>query len=306
MPFAVEQFDLAGYDIVISSSHAIAKGVITGPDQLHISLCYSPMRYAWDLQGQYLKTSGLGAPCALLARLMLHRIRLWDACAANRVDRFVAISHFIKRRIHKAYRREAEVIYPPVDADLFRMGGQREGFYLAASRLVPYKRTDLIVKAFSAMKDRRLVVIGDGPEASPLRRLAGPNVKMLGWVDRATLVDYMQRAKAFVFAAEEDFGIAPLEAQACGTPVIAFGKGGVCETVRGLDDPCPTGVFFDAQDAGSIVDAVKRFERESGRIMDAACRENAMRFSSERFRAEFAAFVGRAWAEFKDDGGLAA
>jgi glycosyltransferase involved in cell wall biosynthesis len=299
MPIAVEQFDLSRYDIVISSSHAVAKGVITGPDQLHISLCYSPMRYAWDMGHEYLAASGLKGSGSLVARWLLHRIRMWDVCAANRVDRFVAISHFIKRRIEKTYRRDAAVIYPPVDVDVFSISGQREGFYLTASRLVPYKRVDLIVEAFSGLEDRELVVIGDGPEAARIKARAGRNIKFLGRVDQAVLIDYMQRARAFVFAAREDFGIAPLEAQACGAPVIAFGRGGVRETIRGLDAPQPTGVFFDLQDAGSIRDAVRIFEREAGRITPGACRANAMRFSPVRFRREFTAFVDNAWAEFK-------
>ena len=299
MPFAVEQFDLARYDLVISSSHAIAKGVITGPDQLHISYCHSPMRYAWDLGHEYLETSGLKGPVSLVARWLLHKIRLWDVCAANRVDRFVANSHFIKRRIQKTYRRDATVIYPPVDMDAFPISGQKEGFYLTASRLVPYKRVDLIVEAFSELRDRELVVIGDGPEAARVRAKAGRNIRFLGRVDQAVLIDYMQRARAFVFAAREDFGIVPLEAQACGTPVIAFGRGGVRETINGLDSPDPTGVFFEAQDAGSIRDAIMRFERESWRISPDACRANAMRFASVRFRREFTAFVDDAWAEFR-------
>ncbi|MGQ9745996.1 MAG: glycosyltransferase family 4 protein [Dissulfurimicrobium sp.] len=299
MPFVIEQFDLSRYDIVISSSHAVAKGVITGPDQMHISYCYSPMRYAWDMWHEYLETSGLKRSRSFVARWFLHRIRLWDVCAANRVDRFVAISRFIKRRIEKTYRRDATVIYPPVDVDVFSIRGQKEGFYLTVSRLVPYKRIDLIVEAFSAMKDKELVVIGDGPDAARIKARAGRNIKLLGWVDRTVLIDYMQRARAFVFAAQEDFGIAPVEAQACGTPVIAFGKGGVRETVIGLDSPNPTGVFFDVQDAGAIRDAVRIFEREAGRITPAACRANAMRFSSGRFRREFTAFVDNALADFK-------
>jgi glycosyltransferase involved in cell wall biosynthesis len=292
MPLAVEQFDLSAYDLVISSSYAVAKGVLTGPDQLHLCLCYSPIRYAWDLQHQYLRESGLERGIrSWLARYLLHRIRTWDALTANRVDGFIAISDFIARRIRKVYRREAEVIYPPVDTDAFDIGREKEDYFVTASRMVPYKRMDLVVEAFSQMPDRRLVVIGDGPEAAKVRSKAGSNVQLLGQQPLSVLRENLQRARGFVFAAEEDFGIAPLEAQACGTPVIAFGKGGVCETIRDLEDSNPTGVFFGEQTVAAIVEAVHRFDRESQRISPAACRANALRFSIARFRREFHGYV---------------
>lgn len=300
MPLAVEQFDLSGYDLVISSSHAVAKGVLTGPDQLHLCMCYSPIRYAWDLQHQYLKESGLdrGAK-GWLAKWLLHKIRIWDTRTANGVDEFVAISHFISRRIWKAYRRESSVIYPPVDVEAFELREEKEDFYLTASRMVPYKKIDLIVEAFSAMPDKRLVVIGDGPDFDKIKARAGENITLLGYQNHEVLKDYMQRARAFVFAAEEDFGIAPLEAQACGTPVIAFGKGGALETIRGLDGELPTGVFFFEQSTMAIRDAVSRFDREGQQILPVNCRANAMRFSPERFQQEFRAFVEEAWADFQ-------
>ena len=300
MPFAVEQFDLSTYDLVISSSHAVAKGVLTGPDQLHICMCYSPMRYAWDLQDQYLRESGLDRGAKGMAtRWLLHRLRLWDARTADGVDRFIAISNFIARRIWKSYRRESTVIYPPVDVDSLTPGGSREDFYVTASRMVPYKRIDLIVEAFAAMPGKRLVVIGDGPEERRIRGRAGSNVTLLGRQPFEVLRDHLRRARAFVFAAEEDFGIAPLEAQACGTPVIAYGKGGVLETLRGLDSPNPTGIYFNEQSASSVIGAVEEFERESRRISPAACRENALRFAPERFRREFTAVVEWAFDCFR-------
>jgi glycosyltransferase involved in cell wall biosynthesis len=245
MPLAIEQFDLSSYDLVISSSHAVAKGVITGPDQLHICMCYSPIRYAWDLQHQYLRESGLDRGMkGWLARCVLHRTRMWDQRTANGVDEFIAISNFIARRIRKAYRRDSTVIYPPVDVESFSLRQDKEDFYLTASRLVPYKRVDLIVEAFSRMPEKKLVVIGAGPEFSRIKASAGHNVDFLGYQPGEVLRDHMQRARAFVFAAEEDFGIAPLEAQACGTPVIAYGKGGALETIRGEESVEPTGVFF--------------------------------------------------------------
>jgi len=300
MPLAVEQFDLSGYDLVISSSHAVAKGVLTGPDQLHLCMCYSPIRYAWDLQHQYLRESGLDRGLkGWLAKWLLHRIRLWDVRTANGVDHFIAISHFIARRIQKVYRRESTIIYPPVDIHDFELQEKKEDFYLTASRMVPYKRIDLIVEAFSAMPDKRLVVIGDGPEFAKIKSKAGPNVKLLGYQSFEVLSDHMQRARAFVFAAEEDFGIAPLEAQACGTPVIAFAKGGAMETIQGLDRDEPTGVFFPVQSSVAIQQALHLFEQNRGRITPDACRANALRFAPERFRQEFRDFVEHAWKDFQ-------
>lgn len=301
MPLAVEQFNLSGYDLVISSSHAVAKGVLTGPDQLHLCMCYSPIRYAWDLQHQYLYESGLDKGVkGWLARWMLHKIRLWDCRTANGVDGFIAISHFIKRRIWKIYRREAEVIYPPVDVESFLLNEAKEDFYLTASRMVPYKKIDLIVEAFSQMPDKKLVVIGDGPDFEKVKAKAKGNVTLVGYQPFDVLKDYMQRSKAFVFAAEEDFGIAPLEAQACGTPVIAYGKGGALETIRGLNSENPTGIFFNEQSIEAIIKSVETFEEVRDKIRPQDCRENALRFSPERFREEFSFFVQRSWEDFKN------
>lgn len=291
MPLAIEQFDLSGYDLVLSSSYAVAKGVLTGPDQLHLCMCYSPMRYAWDLQHQYLRETGRNGLRGVPARWLLHRMRMWDYRTASGVDGFLAISQYIARRIWKVYRRESTVIYPPVDVDSFTPEGPREDFYVTASRMVPYKRIDLIVEAFAAMPNRRLIVIGDGPEASRVRARGGPNVQFLGQQPFPVLRDHLRRARAFVFAAEEDFGIAPLEAQACGTPVIAYGKGGVRETVHGLDSSSPTGVFFQEQSVPSVVAAVESFEQQPECMDPVACRQNALRFSAERFRREFAEYA---------------
>lgn len=304
MPLAIEQFDLSEYELVISCSHSIAKGVLTGPDQLHISYVNSPMRYAWDLQHQYLKETGLDKGLkGWIAKWILHKMRLWDHRTANGVDEFIANSRFIERRIWKTYRRHAGVIYPSVDISKFSLREQKEDFYLTASRMVPYKKMALIVEAFSAMPHRRLVVIGDGPEMQRIKAKAAQNVSVLGYQSDDVLGDYMQRAKAFVFAAEEDFGITPLEAQACGTPVIAFGKGGALETIVGLGHANPTGVFFSEQSASAIMAAVNLFEQESARILPRACRENAGRFTPERFRAGFSARVDAAWKRFKQSPG---
>jgi glycosyltransferase involved in cell wall biosynthesis len=286
MPLAIEQLNLSAYDLVISSSHAVAKGVLTGPDQEHICYCHSPMRYAWDLQHQYLQQTRLTRGLkAAMARLMLHYMRLWDVRTANGVDRFIANSNYIAGRIRKIYRREAMVVHPPVDIEAFSLCTQKEDFYVTASRMVPYKRVDLIIESFSAMAQHRLIVIGDGPEMNRLRKLAGDNVTLLGFQDNATLRDYLQRARAFIFAAEEDFGILMVEAQACGTPVIAYGKGGALDSVIGLDDAegnTPTGVFFYAQTADAITAAVAQFEAST--IDPRACRTWSENFSVAAFQ----------------------
>lgn len=301
MPLAIEQLDLSGYDLVISSSHAVAKGVITGPSQCHISYVHSPMRYAWDLQHQYLRESGLSRGIrGWVAKWMLHKLRQWDARTANGVDVFVANSEYIAQRIQKAYRREATVIYPPVNVHDFGFCEEKEDFYLIASRMVPYKRMDVVVEAFARMPDKKLVVIGDGPDLRKVAAVAKgrANIELLGHQDFESLRRYMQRARAFVFAAEEDFGIVLVEAQACGTPVIAYGRGGARETVNGLESPVPTGVLYMEQTADALIKAVRKFEESAAGISPRACRENALRFSAQRFRSEFEGFVARVFAEF--------
>lgn len=292
MPFAIEQLDVSNYDLIISSSHAVAKGILTGPDQLHISYVHSPMRYAWDLQHQYLRQTGLDQKFSgIFARYFLHRMRLWDLRSSQGVDHFIANSNFIARRIEKTYRRESHVIYPPIEISRFTPGTHKEDFYLAASRLVPYKRIDLIVESFNQLPDKKLIVIGDGPEFEKIKSKAGPNVSMTGYQSDEFLISHLQRAKAFIFAAEEDFGLMPLEAQACGTPVIAFGKGGALETVRDLNHEKPTGIFFPEQSIPSICAAVKKFEANPELYTTENCVENASRFSPATFRQRFKDFV---------------
>jgi len=299
MPLAIEQLDLSPYDLIISSSHAVAKGVLTSPHQLHISYVHSPIRYAWDLQHQYLQESNLEKGIkSWLARWILHQIRIWDTRTANGVDHFIANSQFIARRIQKVYRRDAQVIYPPVDFDNYTLCEQKQDFYLTASRLVPYKRVDLIVEAFSQMRDRQLIVIGDGEQMSKIRAKACKNVQFLGYREPSELKAYMQNAKAFVFASEEDFGITPVEAQACGTPVIAFGRGGVTESIVSLECDHPTGIFFAKQSVDSICEAVLKFEQHQHLIKPKVCRDNVMRFSTERFLTEFYDFVEQAWENY--------
>ncbi|GIP44132.1 glycosyl transferase [Paenibacillus sp. J45TS6] len=290
MPIAIEQFDLSSYDLIISSSHAVAKGVITGPDQFHISYIHTPIRYAWDLQHQYLRESGLNRGLkSHITRAILHYIRLWDYRTSAGVDLMVSNSNFIRKRIQKVYNKNAITIYPPVDVSMFQYQEIKQDYYLTASRLVPYKKVDLIVEAFSKMPDKTLYVIGDGPDMEKVKSFQSSNVKLLGYQSTEDLRKYMQNAKAFVFAAEEDFGITPVEAQACGTPVIAFGKGGALETVIGNPEIEKelTGLFFYEQTTESLIDAVERFESIMNGILPQNCREHALKFSNERFREEF-------------------
>jgi glycosyltransferase involved in cell wall biosynthesis len=297
MPWAMGRLNLSQYDVVISSSHAVAKGVHLQPHQLHICLCYSPMRYAWDLQESYLKEANLHTGLqGLAARWVLKKLQQWDFRSAQKVHHFIAISNYIAQRIERCYGRQSVVIYPPVDVSGFQLKTKSsEQFYLTASRLVPYKNVALMVAAFNGMPDRQFKVIGDGPEFKTIQAMAGPNVEVLGHVPFDVLKDHLQRAKAFVFAADEDFGIAPLEAQACGTPVIAFGKGGALETVKA--GSTPTGHLFAEQTAASLKQAVLDFEKMSFKPEN--CRENALQFSEAIFRDNFSHAVMTAIQAFK-------
>lgn len=295
MPFAIEQFDVSDADVVLSSSHAFAKSVITSCEQMHVSYVHTPIRYAWDLQHEYLQQQNLKwGPKAWFVRAALHYIRMWDRGTADRPDVYVANSHFVAQRIWKTYRRKAHVIYPPVDVERFTPEHRKENFYLAAGRLVPYKRFDLVVEAFSKVKDALLVVIGDGTEMAKLKSLAGPNVKLMGYQSDEVLVDYMRRAKGFVFGALEDFGIMPVEAMACGTPVIGLGRGGTRETIL----HGKTGLHFESQTCDSLAEAVATFEDLPDDYFDAdAIRKHAESFSEERFRAEFKTLVEESWKQ---------
>ncbi len=304
-PRAIESLDLGRYELVISSSHAVAKGARTSGDQMHICYCHTPMRYAWDLRDQYLGPLGLttGLRGAIAGRV-LDRLRDWDRRVASRVTHFIANSEFIAGRIARCYGRLATVIHPPVDVRFFTPAAAApepaaRDYYVAASRWVPYKRMDLVAAAFRDLPGRRLVLVGDGPDAARVRRAAGPNVEFVGEVSRERLRDLLRGARAFVFAAEEDFGILPVEAQACGTPVIAFARGGSLETVRDGASGAATGMFFDAQTVTALAAAIRAFDGMLPSIRAVDCRANAERFSAERFRAEFAAFVeGRVRVDF--------
>jgi len=294
-PFAIEEFDLSDYDIIISSSHAIAKGVLTNSNQLHICYCYTPIRYAWDLYPQYLKESRLYKGLkGIIAKLLLHYIRIWDYTTVNRIDYFIAISKHTARRIKKIYGKDSTIIYPPVDLEKFELSTKKEDFYLTASRMVPYKKIDLIVEAFSQMPKKRLIVVGDGPDFRKIKSKASQNIELLGYQPLNVLKEYMQKAKAFIFAAEEDFGILPVEAQSCGTPVIAYGRGGVLETV--IENK--TGVFFKEQTVEDLIHAVEYFERIKDTFDPCKIRKNVERFNKERFKREFKEFVDARVNEF--------
>ncbi|MFL9868904.1 glycosyltransferase [Paraburkholderia fungorum] len=290
----VGKFDLSGYDLIITTSSVAASSVIAGPAQIHVSYVHSPMRHVWDLQHQYLREANLThGPKSWIVRAWLHYLRSRDSHSANSVDRLIASSGLVARHVMKAHRRDAAVIPPPVDVHKFEPCLQKADFYLTASRMMSDKRIDLIVETFTATPHRKLIVIGDGPEMAAIRAKAGPNVTILGDQPFKVLKDHLQRARAFILAAGEDAGTAALDAQACGTPVIAFGKGEAPETVVPLGDMRPTGVYFACQTVVSMLGAINRFERHSERITPAACRANAERFSAAVFRRAFMAEVTR-------------
>lgn len=291
MPRAFESFDLSEYDLVISSNTSCSKGVLTGANTLHICYCNTPMRYGWDFYHEYRNTKGrLGR---MIVSSLMHKIRMWDRLSADRVDTFIANSYNVARRIQKHYKRESAIIYPPVRTGMFRMSKKEEGFYLVVSRLVPYKRIDLVAEAFTRM-GLPLVIIGDGSEYKNVAEKAGKNVRMLGRLDDKAVMDYMSRCKAFLFPGEEDFGITPIEAQACGKPVIAYGKGGALETV--VADK--TGVFFYEQSVESVISTVRKFE--TMQFEPAAIRNHAEKFSEERFRMELKGFIEREYRAFEE------
>jgi glycosyltransferase involved in cell wall biosynthesis len=299
MPLAIEQFDLSSYDLVISSSYAVAKGVLTGPDQVHVAYVHSPMRYAWDLQHTYLRESGYETGLkSVIARMILHRMRIWDARTAHGPDAIFTNSRFVARRIKKTYGRDAKVIYPPVTLSKRESLLPSGNHFLAASRLVPYKRIEPIVRAFNAMPDLELVVAGDGPEAGRLKQLAGPNVTFKGFVPDEQLRDLMGTARAFIFAAEEDFGIIVVEAQSEGAPVLALGRGGARESISNAAGR-PTGMFFDRANPESIAECVRSFIAKEKTIARSDCRQRAGLFSAETFRSQFVSSVDEVLERFQ-------
>lgn len=291
-PLAIEQFNLGDYNLILSNSHAVAKGVLTTPSQMHICYCNTPMRYAWDLYHFHLEQ--LKGIKKSLARVLLHKLRHWDLHSQQRVDHFIGNSKCVVKRIKKVYGRDAVAIYPPVNVDDFTISKAREDYYFTCSRLVPYKRIDLLIKAFSLMPDKKLVIIGDGPEMPKLKKMAAKNVELLGEQTDEVLKQTLARSKAFLFAAEEDFGIVAVEAQASGVPVIAYGKGGSLETVISGK----TGIFFPEQNPTSIIAAIQAFEKQEHTFDPLLIQSHAKAFSKERFQREMREFINTKWKEF--------
>jgi len=300
MPFAVEQFDLRNYDLVISSSHAVARGVLTTCDQLHISYINNTMVYAWDMYHHYLHQAGLHrGPLGFLAKTIMHYIRSWDTASANRADHFIANSEYMARHLAKLYRREAAVIYPPVEVDQFELCGKKDDYYVVVSRLVPFKRIDLIIDAFNRMPDRKLIILGDGPDMKKLQAMAGSNIQFAGFRNRIAVNKYVKKARAFLFSSVEPFGIAVVEAQACGTPVIAYDRGAAPEIIMDGE----TGVFFHQQSSQGLIDAIERFEKIESWFEPERIRANAMRFSVESFRGQFSRYVQQAVSDHRGQTG---
>ncbi len=300
LPFAIEQLDLRSYDIILSSAHTVAKGVLTSPTQMHVCYCHTPMRFAWELTFDYLRSSqmGRGLP-GVFTRYLLHQLRQWDVLTANRVDYFIANSQNTARRIWRCYRRSATVIYPPVNIERFPFVEVKQDFYVTVSRLVSYKQVALIVRAFNQLQ-RPLVVIGEGAELKEIRKLAQPNVQILGAQPGEVVEKYMSQAKAFIYAAYEDFGIAVVEAQACGTPVIAYGAGGALETVLDIyqHPKNGTGLFFEAQTVTALVEAVERFEQRAKNFAPETIHIHARQFAPTIFQKHYQDFVENSWQQF--------
>jgi glycosyltransferase involved in cell wall biosynthesis len=303
MPFAIEQFDLSSYDLVISSTYCVAKGVLTGPNQVHVSYCHSPMRYAWDHYHEYLREMNLERGLkAWFAKWQLHKIRTWDVRSNNSVDHFVANSKFVARRISKFYGRSSVIVNPPVDTSIFSLELEKDDYYVTAGRFVPFKRLDIVAEAFKSMPDKKLFILGDGPEMEKIKSKAGSNTIFPGFLPPAEVKKYLAKAKAFIFPSEEDFGIVPVEAQACGTPVIAFGQGGALETVIPPNadlNHAPTGLFFYKQNADAIIAAVKEFESKQSLYDAHKIHLHAQNFAIPKFKEKLQLEIDNALAKYK-------
>jgi glycosyltransferase involved in cell wall biosynthesis len=302
MPFAIEQFDLSNYDLVISSTYCVAKGVLTGPNQVHVSYCHSPMRYAWDHYHEYLREMNLQKGLkSWFARWQLHKIRTWDVRSNNSVDHFISNSKFVSRRISKYYGRESTIVNPPVNTSIFKLHNEKEDYYVTAGRFVPFKRLDIVAEAFKSMPDKKLYILGDGPELEKIKSKAGSNTVFPGFLPAVEVNQYLSKAKAFIFPSEEDFGIVPVEAQACGTPVIAYGKGGALETVIPIGVPAmaPTGMFFYKQTASAIIQAVKDFEDNASKFIPEDIHNHAQTFAISKFKDKFQIEINKALIKFQ-------
>lgn len=293
---AVRAWDLSQYDLILSSSHCMVKNVRTRPGQLHLCYCHSPVRYAWDMQDEYLDQTGLNSGLkGLLIRTVMAYVRKMDLQATSGVTQFIANSSFIGERIKACYGRDSVVVNPPVMTDEFTFEPKKQDYYVTASRMVPYKHMYLIAEAFAQMPDKNLVIIGDGPEMPKVQAAAEghPNINVMGYQKFAVLKQHMQQAKAFVFAAKEDFGITPVEAMACGTPVIAFGEGGILDSVIPAGKTSPTGILYPEQTPQSLIKAVKSFEKPGTHLTAENCRKRAENFSPEHFRERMLAVINQ-------------
>jgi glycosyltransferase involved in cell wall biosynthesis len=302
-PFALEQFDLRGYDLVISIESGPAKGVITSPYTCHLNYCNSPMRYIWDMYHDYTNGKEMRGLSRLVFKVMAHYIRMWDVLSASRVDYFIANSNHVAGRVRKFYRRESAVIYPPVDVLSGYVSDKIEDYYLVVGRLVDYKRVDLAIEACNRL-ERPLCIVGGGPQYRRLKELAGPTVKFLGELSESDKHELFAHCRALLFPGEEDFGIVPVEAHSFGRPVIAYGRGGALETISGpfagedpIDGSC-NGIFFGEQNAQSVMNAMLEFEASDQVFSAASIARTAERFSTERFKQEIADFVNGHIEEF--------
>ncbi len=305
-PLAIEQFDLSEYEVILSSSSSIAKGVLTRPDQLHITYMHSPMRYAWDLYFQYLKESGLNKGIkGFIAKYLLHKIRIWDIITLNRPNYYITNSKFVASRIKKLYNKESIVIYPPVDTEAFNLSEITDDYFITCSRMVPYKKIDLIVEAFSKT-NKKLIVIGDGPDFKKIKKIATKNIELKGYLNNDEKIALLKKARAFIFMALEDFGISPVEAQACGIPVIAYSEGGALETIKGAyasetNVINKTGVFFKKQTTESLIEAISYFETYEKEFDKKIIRENSERFSVKRFEKEIKSAINSIYLDWKNN-----
>jgi glycosyltransferase involved in cell wall biosynthesis len=294
---AFERFDLSEYDVVISSSHAEGKGVITRPDTLHICYCYTPVRYYWSGYHHYLENPRYGLLNPIIRTLMpyvTNYLRIWDRCAADRVDLFVAISHYVAKRIRKYYRRDSQVVYPPVDTSRLEISSNIDEYFLLVGRLIPYKRVDIVVEAFNKI-GLPLKIAGTGSELNALKDIAGPNIELLGRVSDSDLSELYSRCLALIFPQEEDFGIVPLEAMAAGRPVIAYRGGGALETVV----EGKTGIFFDRQEVPTLIEAVRYFNPDN--FDSRRLREHALEYDVSVFKRRLHNLVYSAWRNFQEE-----
>ncbi|HEY4716936.1 MAG TPA: glycosyltransferase [bacterium] len=286
-PAAIERFNFKEYDLVISLSHCVAKGIITPPETHHVSYIFTPMRYAWDMAWEYFENEKISGVNRVLTSLFLNYLRMWDITSMQRIDTPVSISGFVAKRLKKYTGIDSAVIYPPVDTDYFAISRKDNGYYLIVSAFAPYKMIEHAMEAVSRL-GKNLIIVGSGQMEKNLKRMASKNIEFTGWIPRERVLELMQGCTAFLLPGQEDFGIAALEAQSCGKPVIALGKGGALETIIPLESPySPTGVFFYAPYPDSLAEGIRTFEKNRDKFDPSKIREHALRFSSKRFLTEF-------------------